>query len=162
MHRLNRKPHPIGFYLTLTTALFTSGCIFKDLSVAERVQSRGWYDVREEDSDSEPPLYCYRTIGAIDCFKDPIPARANQLVTVYPVKPRPKSVQPWFNSRGKCSYETAEDRAKKAADPDKPLIEDIDDAFEKSKRQGPANTNRPPLTRDFGAPLELHEQILSD
>ena len=70
-------------FLSLTVIL--AGCNGRGLRDAETVLEEGWARVEKEDSESEPPLFCYRTIGDIECYATPDPRRQSQLVTMYPV-----------------------------------------------------------------------------
>ncbi len=66
--------------------LILEGCNGEGFSSAERIITSGWADVSNEDSEDQEPLYCYRTIGAVDCYKTPDPKRKKQLVSTYPAK----------------------------------------------------------------------------
>ena len=79
----------------LLTCFTLQGCFNGEgLSPAERVQSAGWAGVEREDIEDEEPLYCYRSLGAVDCYKSPIHGRENQLVAPYP--PKPPSYKSFF------------------------------------------------------------------
>lgn len=77
---------------TLIAAVILEGCNGEGFSSAERIISSGWADVSNEDSDGQEPLYCYRTIGAVDCYKTPDPKRQEQLVSTYPAKNTAKPI----------------------------------------------------------------------
>jgi predicted small lipoprotein YifL len=54
---------------------------------SEKIQKKGWARHKEEKL-SEPPLYCYRTLGEIMCYKNPIKEREDLLI----VNPKPTDV----------------------------------------------------------------------
>ena len=72
--------------LSLAFALVLEACNGEGISSAERIISSGWADVSNEDTENQEPLYCYKTIGSIDCYKTPDPKRHKQLVSTYPPK----------------------------------------------------------------------------
>ncbi|HBN23291.1 MAG TPA: hypothetical protein DD412_08665 [Holosporales bacterium] len=75
----------LGF-LTLGATLLMIGCDGAGLTSSENIISSGWARVSNEDAEGQAPLYCYKTIGAPDCYTTPDPRRASQLVSVYPAK----------------------------------------------------------------------------
>lgn len=89
----------------LCCLLSLNGCITMGLTPAEDTLSHGWRHVANEDYIDEPPLYCYRTIGQVDCYKEPVPERASTLVTEYPIKnKRPSSNLIWLFRPGYRSF----------------------------------------------------------
>lgn len=75
-----------GLALVLIAVMALSACNGQGFSSAERIISSGWADVSNEDIENQEPLYCYKTIGAIDCYKTPDQRRTRQLVSTYPTK----------------------------------------------------------------------------
>lgn len=61
------------------------GCSGKGLRRAENILESGWARVETEDSTNEPPLYCYRTLGYVECYETPDHTRRDQLVSKYPL-----------------------------------------------------------------------------
>jgi hypothetical protein len=79
-------PKGFSFLVLIFFSLGMGGCFNgQGLRSAEYLQSYGWAGVGAEDSDSEPPLYCYKTLGVPDCYDHPQPNQENRLVTPYPV-----------------------------------------------------------------------------
>ena len=72
--------------MSLVSALVLEACNGEGISSAERILSSGWADVSNEDADSQEPLYCYKTLGTVDCYRTPDPRREKQLVSTYPPK----------------------------------------------------------------------------
>jgi hypothetical protein len=80
--------HAKKVFIVLLTGLNLQGCLNGEgFSSAESVQSAGWARVEREDVEDQAALYCYRSLGAIDCYEKAVQGRENQLVTPYPPKP---------------------------------------------------------------------------
>ncbi len=75
------------YFLTLACVgiLLLPGCGGRGVMPAETVLSEGWRRVSQEDSASEPPLYCYKTLGNVECYSTPDERRKGELVTTYPI-----------------------------------------------------------------------------
>ncbi len=73
--------------ITLLSLVVLNSCGHGDgFSSAERIISHGWARVANEDIKKAKPIYCYKTIGKIDCYKQPLPGKGHLLVTDYPPK----------------------------------------------------------------------------
>lgn len=81
--------------LSVMGTLVLAGCNGSGISSSERIISSGWAGVSNEDSEGQPPLYCYKTLAEPDCYDTPDSTRSGQLVSVYPAKQtaRPIGVQ---------------------------------------------------------------------
>ncbi len=72
--------------LSIGSVVILSSCNGEGLGSSERIISSGWARVSNEDSKGQEPVYCYKTIGAPDCYTTPDPKRSAQLVSVCPAK----------------------------------------------------------------------------
>lgn len=72
--------------ITLGAIAVLVGCDGAGLTSSENIISSGWARVSNEDSEGQAPLYCYKTIGAPDCYTTPDASRTSQLVSIYPAK----------------------------------------------------------------------------
>jgi hypothetical protein len=67
-------------FLMLLTAV--SGCSILEGSRPwpdeRRVVSRDW--VKPQIDEKEPPIYCYRTLGTVECHKEPLPGGEQRIV----------------------------------------------------------------------------------
>ena len=82
----------LAFAVMSCSLMILPGCGGKGIRPAESIIEDGWARVAKEDSESEPPLYCYRTIGDVQCYTTPDERRSNQLVSVYPIHKNPSAV----------------------------------------------------------------------
>jgi hypothetical protein len=57
--------------ITIASVLLCSGCGGSLLS-SSNVFSRGWARPSEHTSQEQEKLYCYKTIGGVDCYKEPL------------------------------------------------------------------------------------------
>ncbi len=74
--------------ITIFVTLVLIGCHGKGYRPAEEILDEGWAKVFVEDSEQQPPLYCYKTLGTPDCYTTPDPKRAKELMSIYPLKKR--------------------------------------------------------------------------
>lgn len=72
--------------LLAIVAALLSGCFYP---TERRIVSRGW--VKPQLAKDHSPLYCYRTLGVVDCYARPLAGRDDgRLVNSY----RPAHVAP--------------------------------------------------------------------
>lgn len=75
------------FFLIGCVLVPLCGCFKNEgISSAENVLSRDWANVDKEDIEDEPQIYCYRTIGYTECYREPIPRLASRLISTHPPK----------------------------------------------------------------------------
>ena len=72
-------------FCLLLLCMILSGCFAgNNLLTTEGITGSGWAQPFEP-YDPEP-LYCYRTLGVVDCYDRPVPALRQSLVGFYPRK----------------------------------------------------------------------------
>ena len=68
-------------YYLIAICLILGGCDIYNNYRSQFILSKGW--VGPTDDDKPKPLYCYRTIGQVECYNEPIPGQEGRLVSAY-------------------------------------------------------------------------------
>lgn len=87
-------PGPFRAFLVVASVALLTGCADVGASVKSAVQgvTTAFDPPKEEPAPQVEPRYCYRTLGKVNCYPQPLPAsEANRLVGYQGPAPRASS-----------------------------------------------------------------------
>ncbi len=114
----------VRLFMVILAALSVSACLREGPSPwpsERRILARGW--VPRQVESKAPDVYCYRTLGTVDCHAQPIPADHNRRHDVTGASAKAPAEKPAAPDRAKgpAAQPATPDQPQDAAKSPKPL-----------------------------------------